>query len=138
MATISPLALVAGWRRSAPGVARAVLGVGAATGFVGGLTGLMGPIAVLFQLSSQDGAARSRANVLVFLTVSSVLLLPLMALQGVITSGALWLGLVLTLPYGAGSLLGQRLFSPDRETLYRRVAYGIIAAAILLGLPIWE
>jgi hypothetical protein len=41
-------------------------------------------------------------------------------------------------PYGLGALLGRRLFDPARADLYRRVAYGIIAAAGLIGLPLWS
>ena len=63
-------ALVAGWRmRAAPGVA-ARLGVGAATGVVGGATGLTGPVVILFNLGAGAPAAVTRANTLVFLTLS--------------------------------------------------------------------
>jgi len=136
--TITLLALVAGWRRQTEATTQARLGIGGATGLVGGLTGLMGPIVVLFQLSSSDGAGRSRANTIVFLTVTSILLLPLMALQGVLTVASVWLGLILLPAYGIGTLVGQKLFTPGSEGLYRTVAYGIIAAAIILGLPVWE
>ncbi|WP_147125413.1 sulfite exporter TauE/SafE family protein [Shimia ponticola] len=136
--TVTLLALIAGWRRQTDATTPARLGIGAATGLVGGLTGLMGPIVVLFQLSSADGAGRSRANTIVFLTVTSILLLPLMALQGVLTGAAIWLGMILLPAYGLGTVLGQKLFTPGSERVYRTVAYGIIAAAIALGLPIWE
>lgn len=136
--TVTLVALVSGWRRQTEATTGARLAVGGATGLVGGLTGLMGPIVVLFQLSSSDGAGRSRANTIVFLTVTSILLLPLMALQGVLTMAAIWLGLMILPAYGIGTLIGQKLFTPGREGLYRTVAYTMIAAAIVLGLPIWE
>lgn len=130
-------ALVAGWRlRAAPGM-RARLGVGAATGVVGGATGLTGPVVILFNLGSGASAGVTRANTLVFLTLSSVLLLPQLWLQGVLRDEALWLGLLLALPYAMGNRLGQALFDPGAEAVYRRVAYAIIAAAALAGLPIW-
>ncbi len=136
--TLTLIALMTGWRyqtRPTPPVRGAI---GAATGFVGGATGLLGPIMVLFQLGGQDSVAMSRANALVFLTLTSLLLLPLMALQGLLTLPAVWIGLVLLIPYGVGARVGQGLFTPGREHLYRRAAYGIIAAAVVLGLPIWE
>ncbi|EIE49691.1 hypothetical protein C357_17505 [Citreicella sp. 357] len=34
--------------------------------------------------------------------------------------------------------LGQALFDPAREEGYRALAYLIIVAAILLGLPVWD
>jgi hypothetical protein len=36
------------------------------------------------------------------------------------------------------TLTGQRLFTPAREGLYRRLAYGVIGAAVLYGLPVWR
>lgn len=135
---VTLLCLIAGWRYQARPTPLLRAGVAAATGFVGGLTGLMGPIMVLFQLSGQDSAARSRANTILFLTLSSILMLPLMALQGMLTPAAIWLGVLLLVPYGVGARIGQALFDPAREVLYRRVAYGVVGAAIVVGLPIYE
>lgn len=131
-------ALVAGWRmRTEPGTSARV-GVGAATGVIGGATGLTGPVVILFNLGAGAPALVTRANTLVFLTLSSLLLLPQLAVQGLLRPEALWLGLVFLLPYALGSRLGQALFDPGREGLYRRVAYAIIAASALAGLPIWS
>ena len=48
------------------------------------------------------------------------------------------LGLLLLVPYGLGTRIGQAMFRPSAEGLYRWTAYAIIGAAILLGLPIWS
>ena len=34
--------------------------------------------------------------------------------------------------------LGTAIFDPDRETVYRWVAYAIIAGSALSGLPVWD
>lgn len=138
VAGITLLALVTGWRyqgRPRPATRAAVA---AASGFVGGATGLLGPVLILFQLAGQDSVSRTRATMLVFLTVTSVLLLPLMALRGMLTVTALPLGFVMFLPYAAGTRLGQALFDPAREEGFRVLAYLIIFSAILLGLPVWD
>jgi len=136
--TVTLLALMAGWRtRLAPTLRLRAL-VGGASGFVGGATGLMGPVMVLFQLAGCDSVAQSRATAVVFLTLTSLLLLPLMAVQGALTGAAVALGLVLLVPYGIGTAIGQWLFQPKLERLYRTVAYAIIAMAILSGLPLWD
>lgn len=130
-------ALVAGWRmRATPGIGTR-LGVGAATGVVGGATGLTGPVVILFNLGAGAPAAVTRANTLVFLTLSALLLLPHLWLQGLLRPEALWLGLLLVVPYALGNRIGQALFDPGAEAIYRRVAYAIIAASALVGLPIW-
>ena len=138
VSSVTLLALMAGWRyRATPGpVTRA--GVAAATGLVGGATGLLGPVLILFQLSGQEGITRSRATTLVFLTVTSTMLVPIMAFQGILSASAIALGFLMLVPYGLGTKVGQTLFVPAREEGYRVVAYGIIGTAILLGLPVWD
>lgn len=131
-------ALMAGWRMKTRPTRGARLGVGAATGVIGGATGLTGPVVILFNLGAGAAAAAMRANTLVFLTLSSLLLLPQLWLQGLLRPEALWLGLVLVVPYALGNRLGQALFDPGREGLYRTVAYAIIAASALAGLPVWR
>lgn len=138
IAAITLAALMSGWRQKISGMRSTQAAIGAATGFVGGATGLLGPVMLLFQLSGSDPVARVRANSLVFLTISSLLLLPNMAMQGMLTSQAIVLGLILLVPYGIGAKLGQAVFIPRFQVFYRNIAYSIIALAILLGLPIWD
>ena len=132
------IALLRGWRVKTVPSPAARLGIGSATGLVGGATGLIGPVMVLFQLAGNDPVARSRANAVVFLALASASLLPFLALQGALSAGAVLLGAVLLVPYGAGARLGQALFRPERERLYRPVAHVVIALAVLAGMPICD
>lgn len=136
--TITLIALITGWRYSTRPSLVARAGVAVGTGLVGGATGLVGPIMILFQLGGQDNIQRSRANTLVFLTLTSLFIAPLMALQGMFGPDALILGLLLLIPYGVAAQVGQALFNPDRQGLYRTIAYGIIGAAVLMGLPVFH
>jgi hypothetical protein len=129
-------ALLAGWRYTGRPGRRAWLGVGGIAGLVGGATGLHGPALVLFQLGGSDSVARSRANTIVVLTLSGLAFLPLLALQGALPGVALGLGALLLLPFAAGTLIGRRLFDPARAGMYRKVAFSLIGAAGLIGLPI--
>jgi len=65
-------------------------------------------------------------------------MLPMMAWMGMLSPASILLGGVLLVPYGVASWIGQMLFDPDRQGLYRAIAYAIIGAAILLGLPIYS
>ncbi|WP_227267794.1 sulfite exporter TauE/SafE family protein [Roseobacter weihaiensis] len=132
------LLLMAGWRYRAVPTKPVRAGIGAAAGVMMGSVGLNGPLVILFQLGGPDDIGRSRANTLIFLTLSSLSLVPLMMLQGVIGWEAFWLGLLLLAPYGLGTLMGRRLFDPDKEKVYRRVAYAVVAGAVLIGLPLWN
>lgn len=135
---ITLAALVTGWRRTGAATPTTRASVAAATGFVGGATGLAGPIFILFQLSSTDGAARHRANIACFLTLTSVALIPIMSMRGMLGPVDAARGILLVPSYAIGNLLGQWLFDPSRETLYRRVAYVMIGVSILVGLPIFD
>ncbi|MCH2163091.1 MAG: TSUP family transporter [Marinovum sp.] len=135
--SLTLVALMGGWRvRTEPSFAARGF-VGGAAGFLGGATGLNGPVMILFQLARADTIAVSRANTLLFLTLTSACLLPLMVLQNMLPLSSIVLGLVLLVPYGIGTRLGAAVFDPSREAFYRSTAYAIIALAIVLGLPIW-
>ncbi|GFE52352.1 membrane protein [Roseobacter cerasinus] len=136
--SVTLILLIAGWRYHAAPSKRVRATIGAAAGVMMGSVGLNGPLVILFQLSGQDSIARSRANTLLFLTLTSLSLVPLMALQGLIGWEAVVLGLVMLVPYAMGTLLGRTLFDPDRERLYRHVAYAVVASAVLIGLPLWS
>lgn len=135
---ITLVALVLGWRMQTAASTPARLAIGGASGVLGGMTGLNGPIVILFQLAGSDGARRSRANLIVFLTVTSISFLPQLWAQGLLTPAALWLGVVLMPVYAVTTWLGKQLFSPAREPFYRSIAYVIIGLAGLMALPIWE
>ncbi|WP_232617807.1 TSUP family transporter [Pseudooceanicola antarcticus] len=138
VAGLTLLALATGWRYEGRVNWPGLLAVGAVAGVLGGTTGLTGPPVILFYLAGAAGAAVVRANTIVFLALLDLGLIAGMFWQGRVSADALWLALVLALPYAAGTLAGQRAFAPDRETAYRRVAYGVIALAILSGLPLFQ
>ena len=135
-ATLAALAM--GWRYEVEPGSGARVAVGAASGVIGGATGLGGPLVILFELGGSNGAARARANAIVFLTLLSAALAPALALRGLISAPALWLGAVVVPLHMIGTRLGQAAFRPAFEALYRRVAYAVIALAVLAGLPVWR
>lgn len=136
--SITLAALIMGWRlRRRPSTPLRVA-VGAASGVLGGSVGLLGPVMILFNLSGGDRAEVVRANTLCFLTLSSVFLPVIMWLQGAMPPQALWLGLILLPLYAVATWAGKLLFNPAQEGLYRAVAYAIIAASIVMGLPIGD
>lgn len=137
VAALTLVALVAGWRRKTQDTPGALLGVGAASGALGGATGLTGPVMILFKLSGTGSAAEVRASTISFLTLLSMLLLPMLWLQGLIRAEALWMAVLVVPVYAVGALSGQGLFRPEREGLYRRVAYGLIGLAVVMSLPVW-
>jgi hypothetical protein len=115
-----------------------VYGTGGIAGITGGAAGIPGPPVILVYLASPLPAATARANVLLYLLGYDLMILAAFLGLGRLEAEPLWLGLLLTIPKAVGNTLGAALFRPGRETLYRRVAYAIIAASALGGLPLWN
>ncbi len=135
---ISLAAMMFGWRRSVEPSPKSLAGLGITAGLIGGATGLLGPVIILFNLSGRDDVTVTRANTLCFLTLSGIIMIPLLALMGVITTPVMWLGLLATPVYMVGTLIGQRGFDPKHATLFRWLGYAVIGGAVLVGLPIWS
>lgn len=131
-------ALVAGWRFSGLVSRPALIAIGAVAGVIGGLTGLTGPVVILFYLAGQSAAQSVRANTILFLAVLDVVVVANLVWRGAVEGWVILLALTLALPYLATSLIGQSLFDPRHERLYRWLAYAVIALAVLSGLPIWS
>ncbi len=130
--------LLAGWRVPVGAGIRARLGIGALAGITGGSTGLNGPPVILFNLATEgQPVAMTRGNLAVFLTLSSLTFLPQLWLQGLLPAEAVWLGVLLLVPYAIGTGIGTALFRPEWAWFYRRFAYALIGVAGLAALPIW-
>ncbi len=138
IATVTLAALVSGWRFSGRVSRPQLAGIGAAAGGIGGLTGLTGPAVILFYLAGQSVAQAVRANTILFLAALDVVIVGNLLAKGAVDWALVALALVLAVPYVITSLIGQALFDPRHERLYRWVAYAVIALAVLSGLPIWS
>lgn len=132
------IALAAGWRLSGQVPRAGLLAIGGLAGIVGGLTGLTGPVVILFYLAGQSAAASVRANTILFLAILDVVVVANLILRGAVTVHVLAVAVVLAVPYFVTTLLGQSLFDPRHERLYRWAAYGVIALAVITGLPVWQ
>ena len=130
-------ALVAGWRFSGSVSRPMLIVIGAVAGVIGGLTGLTGPVVILFYLAGQSAAQSVRANTILFLAALDVVIVVNLLLRGAVDWRIFLLALTLAVPYFITSLIGQSLFDPRHERLYRWAAYSVIALAVLSGLPIW-
>lgn len=137
VAAITLGALVAGWRFSGLVSRPVLLIIGAMAGILGGLTGLTGPVVILFYLAGQSAAQSVRANTILFLAVLDVVIAVNLLTRGVLESSTVILALTLAVPYFITSLIGQALFDPRHERLYRWAAYAVIGLAVLSGLPLW-
>ncbi|MEO3413890.1 sulfite exporter TauE/SafE family protein [Roseovarius sp. CAU 1744] len=129
--------LVAGWRFSGQVNLPGLLAIGAAAGVIGGMTGLTGPVVILFYLAGQAVAQRVRANTILFLAALDIAIVGNLIFGGAVGWDEVALAVTLAVPYFTTTMIGQALFDPRHEKLYRWVAYGVIALAVVSGLPLW-
>jgi uncharacterized membrane protein YfcA len=130
--------LIIGVRYTGALTRRMIYGAGAAGGLLGGAVGVAGPPVIMLYMASALPARSIRANITLYLLLSDIFLLAMFALFGQLAVSAFGLGLLLTLPYLSGNIIGARLFRPEAERIYRLVAYSIIAVSALSGLPIFD
>lgn len=138
VALVMLICLASGLRYRGPLTPPLIYGTGGLAGLLQGVAGLPGPPVILLYMASTRPAAVIRANTFLFLLITDLVLLPMLALFGRLDGAAVMLGVALILPTILGGLLGARLFRPERERLYRTIAYTIIAASALSGLPLWD
>lgn len=130
--------LVMGLRYTGTLTPAKVFGTGTLAGVAGGAAGLPGPPVILFYLASPLPGAAVRANTLLFLLGYDLLFMLAFAVTGRFEAVPLCLGLLLAVPNALGNYCGAQFFRPGYESVYRGVAYVIIAAAALTGLPVWD
>ncbi len=118
--------------------AKGTVGVGLVAGFLSGFAGLSGPPVIMMYMSGPYRAETIRANIILFFAFVTVFMVLLVFWRGLLTPERVWLGLVLVIPYAIASLIGQRIFHPEREALFRAVAYIVIFSSVLLNLPLWR
>lgn len=131
-------ALMSGWRYTGPMGPRMIAGVGTFGGFLGGLAGIPGPPVILLYMASAKSIVVIRANFLLYLLGIDVMMLGIFVVFGLLNAQAVLIGLVLVPLYVAANVAGAWLFDPKAERLFRAVAYIVIAASAILGLPVWE
>lgn len=129
--------LVSGWRYRRALNQVATGAVGMVSGFLSGVAGLPGPPVILSYMSSPRRAAVVRANTMMFLFFTDILALMVFAVKGLLMLFPVLVGGLLSAPYALGGYIGQLIFNPEKERVYRYVAYAIIATSAVFGLPIW-
>ena len=132
------VALITGLRYRGKLTKPMIFGTGAAGGFLAGSVGLPGPPVILLYMASSLPPSAIRANNMLYLILADVILLAVLSIKGLLVFSAVALGALMIFPYLLGNWIGGRIFRPEAELMYRRIAYVMIAASALLGLPIWH
>jgi uncharacterized membrane protein YfcA len=130
--------LATGWRYRGALTPRLTVTTGAVGGFMGGFAGIPGPPVIMLYMSSLLPIAVIRANFLLYLLAFDFVMIAVFWGSGLFVWQAAVLGLVAGVPNVIANMVGARLFDPKADVVFRRVAYAIIAASAIIGLPLWK
>jgi len=136
--TILLLLTITGWRLKGGLSRRLVVMTGAVGGFMTGFAGIPGPPVIMLYMASSLPVSVIRANFLLYLVAADLILFPLLWGLGLMNWPIAFLGLLAGIPNMIANSIGARLFYPSSEGLFRTVAYLVIAASAIIGLPLWK
>ena len=129
------IALLFGLRYRGTIRAKWVYLIGGCAGLTGGLTGVPGPPVIIFYMASPHGPSVIRANNLLFLMAFDLAILLYFLMLDRLTLTMVITGIILILPIMVGNLIGTYFFDPQKEKMYRNVAYLVITVSAISGLP---
>ncbi len=132
------IVLITGWRYHGRPSLAASLGVGAFAGFGSGAVQIAAPALLVFWLGGPNSATTVRANIMVLFAIQGMLAIVAYTFSGLFGAEVLALAFVLGVPFVIAMTVGARWFRGTSDTLYRRVAYIIIAFSGLVSLPLFD
>ena len=114
------LLLLRGWRYEGRQRIATSIGLGALSGAMAGATSIGGPPVILYLLSGSDAVATTRANLTLFVALTSLAAIIALWANGVLGADAARTGLVLAPAYYGGLVAGTRAFSRFNDIRFRQ------------------
>jgi uncharacterized protein len=129
--------LVSGWRYHGRPTDAATAATGLVSGLFGGIAQIGGPPVVAYWLGLGHEAATMRASTILYFAIGTAISMVTYFVGGLLSAGILLTSCALAPAFGAGLWIGARMFGTARPEVFRRVCLCLIAASLLLGLPVW-
>jgi uncharacterized membrane protein YfcA len=130
--------LISGWRYHGRPKTPLTVGVGALAGLFGGAAQMSGPPIVAYWLGGAIAPLTVRANLVLYFALSTLISAASYLIGGILTVQVLALSVLIGPAYGLGLFFGSRLFGLASERTFRRICFSLIAAAALIGLPLFD
>lgn len=130
--------LATGWRYHGTPSPAASVAVGLTAGVSAGAVQIAGPVPIVYWLGGPSSPSVIRANLMVYLTLSSLGAFAVYFLRGLLSADALAMSLLLGPVFIVAMIAGAWMFRGASETVYRRIAYAIIALSALVSLPLFD
>lgn len=130
--------LMSGWRYHGRPHASLTAAVGMTSGLFSGAAQVGGPPVVAYWLGGNFTPQIVRANIMLYLAISSVLSVASYLAAGILTWETVQLSLMIGPAFAFGLFGGARLFTLANELVFRRICYSLIGAAAIFGLPVLD
>jgi uncharacterized membrane protein YfcA len=130
--------LVSGWRYRGTPKPPLTIGVGALSGLFSGASQVGGPPVVAYWLGGAIPPGTVRANIVLYFEISTTLTIINFFLGGLFVMPLLPLCLMTAPAYAVGLWGGAHLFGVASEATFRRICLGLIALAVVIGLPVLD
>jgi uncharacterized membrane protein YfcA len=126
------------WRYRGPRRFWLSAGVGGIAGVFGGAAQIPIPPILTYWMASDTPPVVIRANLIAFLFISVILSGFAFLSADLFAAPAVATGVAIAPAFLAGLLIGARFFRSATESGYRRVAFAIILASAIAGLPLFD
>jgi uncharacterized membrane protein YfcA len=136
--TLLLLLLMSRWRFHGRPTAAVTVGIGGVAGLLGGIAQVGGPPIVAYWLSRPLSPETVRANIVLYFAITTVASAVVYFAGGLLTASVIGLALITGPIYGLGLYIGSRTFGLASEITFRRICFALIAAAIMLSLPVLD
>ncbi|KFE36455.1 sulfite exporter TauE/SafE family protein [Thioclava atlantica] len=134
LAVLAGLALLMRYKPAHPHPnGRLALIAGVASGAFSGLAAMPGPPAVAYYLGAGTSAVQTRASLLLFFFVASLLATPGLILAGAVNAQTLSLTLIAIPALALGTWAGSAAFTRLDSAQYRKLAIAVMALSALLA-----
>jgi uncharacterized protein len=130
--------LMSGWRYHGRPLLIVTIAVGLLGGTLGGAIQVSGPPIILYWLGSMHEPAVLRANFICYFAIFAAGSVVTYVAHGLLTAPVIALALMAGPLHIFAMWLGGRFFHFASEHTYRRIAYGVIAAAALVSMPLFD
>ncbi len=129
--------LVSGWRYHGRPHGTLTACVGGISGLFSGIAQIGGPPVVAYWLGGNTEAAVMRASTFLYFAIGSATTMVSYGYSGLLTASVLKISLLVLPCFALGLWCGNCMFGLASETFFRRTCLVLIAASLLISLPVW-
>lgn len=131
---LSVVVLSSGWRYKAEAGIKVAAVTGVSSGLITGATSLGGLPVILYYLSSHLTSQVSRASMIVFLMITTIVSLVTYIFHGIITSDVMLKTAAIIPVFIIAIWLGDRLFGKVSESLFRKIILSLLGGISMMML----